>query len=186
MGYHTFDADRADELEAEGRRYRFLSAEELLWALSPGTDDVVADLGSGTGFYTDHVAPAVSRVFALDVQPAMHDYYREKGVPETVDLVTAEIADMPFETGQLDAAFSTMTYHEFASEAALREIRRVLVSSGRFVVVDWAASGRGAHGPPTEERFSAPEARDALRQMGFDIEFEAVRPETFVLAAERE
>lgn len=107
MGYHTFDADRADKLEDAQQRCRFLSAEELRWALSPAGDETVADLGSG--FYTDDVAPAVDDVYAVDVQEAMHDYYREKGVPENVELVTSGVDELPLETDSLDATFSTMT-----------------------------------------------------------------------------
>jgi len=186
MGYHTLDADRADKLENAQRRYRFLSAEELLWSLSLAGDETVADLGSGTGFYTDDVAPAVDHVYAVDIQEAMHDYYREKGVPDNVDLVTSGVDDLPFGADSLDAAFSTMTYHEFAGQEGLREIARVLEPQGTLVVVDWAASGSGSHGPPVDERFSATEAADALRRNGFEIEFEAVRPETFLLIARTE
>ncbi|AHG02279.1 S-adenosylmethionine-dependent methyltransferase (plasmid) [Halostagnicola larsenii XH-48] len=181
MGYHTFDASRADKLERAGRRYRFLSAEELLWALSLSPDDTVADLGSGTGFFTDDVAPHAGTVYAVDVQAEMHEYYREKGVPETVDLVTSDVSDLPFDDGAIDVAFSTMTYHEFASEDALAEIRRVLASGGRLVVVDWSATGPGDDGPPVDERYSADEAADALRAAGFDIEYEDTRLETFLL-----
>ncbi|WP_225336621.1 class I SAM-dependent methyltransferase [Halomicrobium urmianum] len=183
MGHHTFDADRADKLERAERRYRFLSAEELLWALDLSPTDAVADLGSGTGFYTDAVAPHAGTVYAVDLQEAMHDYYREKGVPENVELVTTGVGDLPLDDGSLDAAFSTMTYHEFASDDALDEIRRVLAPAGRLVVVDWAATGTGEEGPPLDERFTAAEAAEALAETGFRIEHEAVRPETFLLVA---
>ncbi|MFC4988320.1 methyltransferase domain-containing protein [Saliphagus infecundisoli] len=183
MGHHTFDVSRADRLEDAGRRYRFLSAEELLWALSPTPEDVVADLGSGTGFFTDDVAPHVDTVHAVDVQAAMHDYYREKGVPENVSLVTSDVGDLPLANGAVDVAFSTMTYHEFASDAALAEIRRVLAPDGRLVVADWAVSGTGEYGPPVEERYGADEAASALDETGFAVRHEAVRPETFLLIA---
>mgnify|MGYP000055993313 FL=1 len=183
MGFHTFDADRADKLEEAGKRYRFLSAEELLWALSPSDDDHVADFGSGTGFFTDDVAPHVDTVHAVDVQEAMHDYYRAKGVPDNVELVTSGVGDLPLATGSLDGAFSTMTYHEFASDDALAEIARVLKSDGTLAIVDWAASGDGRYGPPVDERFTAEEAVDALREAGFTVTHEAVRPETFLLTA---
>ena len=186
MGFHTFDASRADSLERPERRYRFLSAEELVGALGLDGDEAVADLGSGTGFFTDDVAPHAGRVHAVDVQDAMHDYYREKGVPETVDLVTSGIADLPFADAALDAAFSTMTYHEFAGEDALAEVARVLAPGGRLVVADWGASGSGETGPPVDERFDAATAADALRDHGFGVDRVAVRSETFVLEATRE
>jgi len=183
MGYHTFDASGADRLEQAGQRYRFLSAEELVWGLDLSPAETVADLGSGTGFYTDDVAPHADTVYAVDVQAEMHDYYREKGVPQNVELLTTEVGDLPFDAGSVDAAFSTMTYHEFASDDALAEVHRVLRADGRLVVVDWAATGSGEHGPPLDERFTAAEAAATLRPNGFRIEHEAVRPETFYLVA---
>ncbi|EMA55979.1 MULTISPECIES: class I SAM-dependent methyltransferase [Halococcus] len=183
MGYHTFDADNADKLEETAWRYRFLSAEELLWAISPSPEHVVADLGSGTGFYTDDVASHASEVYAVDVQEAMHEYYREKGVPTNVEPVTTGIEELPFEDASLDAAFSTMTYHEFASDDAFAEIRRVLRPGGRLVIIDWTATGTGENGPPLDERYTADAAADALRDHGFEIEHETTRPETFLLVA---
>lgn len=184
MGHHTFDAAKAENLE-DAARYRYLSAEELLWALDLSGDETVADLGSGTGFYTDDVAPFVERVWAVDLQSAMHEQYREKGVPENVDLVTTDVADLPFADDGLDAAFSTMTYHEFASDESLAELARVVRPGGRLVIADWAASGEGESGPPADERYSLADAVTALEEAGFAVEFEALRTETFVVTATR-
>ncbi|MFB6104934.1 MAG: class I SAM-dependent methyltransferase [Halobacteriaceae archaeon] len=186
MGFHTFDAEGADRLEEAERRYRYLSAEELLWAIDPTPRETVLDLGSGTGFYTDDVAPAAGTVYALDVQPAMHEYYGAKGIPENVSLIVGRVADLPFADGALDAAFSTMTYHEFARTAALQEVARVLQPGGRFVVADWAATGSGEVGPPPAERYTAGEARTAVAGAGFEVQHVAVRPETFLLVADVE
>ena len=183
MGYHTFDASRADKLEAAERRYRFLSAEELLWALSPSADETIADLGSGTGFYTDDVAARAGTVYAVDVQEAMHDYYAEKGMPENVEPVTTDIQELPFEDDAIDAAFSTMTYHEFTGDAALTEVRRVLAPSGRLAIVDWSAAGTGEHGPPLDERYTVATAVADLHEHGFGVEHAFTRPETFLLVA---
>jgi len=184
MGHHTFDIEKADNLE-ELSRFRHLSAEELRWALDLTGDETVADLGSGTGFFTDVVAPDADEVYAVDLQAEMHAYYREKGVPENVDLVTSDVADTPFDDDALDAAFSTMTYHEFASDAALAELARVLRPGAELVVVDWAASGAGSAGPPLDDRYSVEDAVEALQGAGFSIGFEALRPETFFLTATR-
>jgi ubiquinone/menaquinone biosynthesis C-methylase UbiE len=184
MGHHTFDAEKAEKLEEAGR-YRYLSAEELLWALDLSGEETVADLGSGTGFYTDDVAPSAEHIWGVDVQSAMHEQYREKGVPENVDLVTTDVADLPFDDDGLDAAFSTMTYHEFASDDSLAELARVVRPGGRLVIGDWAASGEGESGPPAAERYALDDAVTALENAGFAIEFEAVRPETFLVTATR-
>jgi ubiquinone/menaquinone biosynthesis C-methylase UbiE len=183
MGHHTFDPAKAERLEDTARRYRYVSMEEIVGALQPSEDAVVADLGSGTGFYADDVAPFVEKVYAVDVQDEMHSHYRDKGVPENVELLTAEVADMPLETDALDAAYTTMTYHEFASEEALGEVRRVLKDGVRFVVADWSSEGSGEVGPPTDERYSAEDAIRALEEAGFDVERADERTETFFLWA---
>jgi ABC-type glycerol-3-phosphate transport system substrate-binding protein len=166
MGHHTFPAADADRLEDAAMRYRHCSAEELLWALDPSPDDAVVDLGSGTGFFTDDVAPGVGEVYAVDVQEAMHDRYREKGVPENVTLVTSGAAELPFDGDAMDAAFATMTYHELPG-AAVEEAARALRPGGRFVIVDWTADGAGASGPPVEERYDADHAAAALDDAGY-------------------
>lgn len=182
MGFHTFPVERADALEDESR-YRYCSREELVGALALDGDETVADLGSGTGFYTDDVAPFAGTVYAVDVQSAMHDAYREKDVPANVEFVTASVGDLPFDDGELDAAFSTMTYHEYADESTLAELRRVLAPGARLVTVDWSANGAGESGPPTDERFAVDDATSALAATGFDVAHASERPETFLVVA---
>lgn len=194
MGYHTFPVDRADALEDPGR-YRYCSREELLAMLEPPADGVVADLGSGTGFYADDVAPFVETLYAVDVQSAMHDRYREKGVPDSVRFVTAEVSSLPFDDDHLDGAYSTMTHHEYASpeasaadgepDDALAELARVIRPGGRLVTVDWSSDGDADAGPPLSERFGLEEATAGLEVAGFEIERACARPETIAIVATR-
>jgi ubiquinone/menaquinone biosynthesis C-methylase UbiE len=182
MGHHTFDPAMADRLD-DRSRYRHLSAEELRGALALEGDETVLDVGSGTGFYTDDVAPDAGRLVALDIQPAMHELYRENGLSEGVAPVTASADALPLADGSVDAAVSTMTYHEFATETALRELRRALAPGARLVVADWSGDGAGAAGPPVGERYTPDEAETALRGAGFTVERVARRPETFLVVA---
>lgn len=182
VGFHTFDPDRADKLE-DVSRFRFCSREELVGHLHCTRESIVADFGSGTGFYTDEIAPFVGRLYAVDVQSAMHDHYREKGVPSNVSLVTSEIESVPFTDGELDAVFSTMTFHEFASPAALEELARILTDGGRVVIVDWTAAGSGDDGPPLDERYDLDTAIEQFEDAEFEVEFAQERPETFVIVA---
>lgn len=182
MGFHTYDVERADALE-DPTRYRYVSVDELLALFDPAPDQVVADLGSGTGFYTDDVAPYAGVVHAVDVQAEMHGVYREKGMPGNVRPVTAEVADLPFDDGALDGAFSTMTFHEFGSRAACAEVARVLAPGARLGVADWTAEGEGGDGPPLAERYSLTEAVELLEAGRFDVLWGDERRETFVLRA---
>jgi len=53
MKDHIMDSDKAEMLE-EKDRYKILSREEILANIEEG--ETVADIGSGTGFFTDDIA----------------------------------------------------------------------------------------------------------------------------------
>lgn len=182
MGFHTYPVERAPELD-DPSRYRYCSREELLGMLALDGSETVVDLGSGTGFYTDDIAPFAEQVYAVDLQAEMHEIYRKKGVPENVSFVTADVADLPIEDGDCEAAVTTMTYHEFYSEEALAEVKRVLGPEGRFVIADWSAAGSGESGPTTDERYDLASTRTQLEDAGFAVEYGTERPETFVVVA---
>ena len=183
MGFHTFDADEAERLSGADR-FRFCSREELLEPL--GRDDAeVLDLGSGIGFYTDEIAPFVDRVHAVDIQPEMHDHYRDRGVPDNVRLETAGAESLPFDDGALDGAISTMTFHESTTEAAMAELARILADGAPVVVVDWSRDGRGESGPPLDQRFDAGDARGFFEEAGFEVRLARERSETFRAVAVR-
>lgn len=178
---HTFDADNADRLE-DVSRFRYCSRDELVALLGPESD-IVADLGSGTGFYTRELAPHVQTLLGVDVQAEMHRHHRARGVAATVRLLTAEVDALPLADDSLDAAVSTMTFHEFCTPRGLSEVGRVLRPGGRFVNVDWSAEGAGEDGPPLPERQSASSASELVREAGLVVERATERPETFVLEA---
>jgi ubiquinone/menaquinone biosynthesis C-methylase UbiE len=179
MGFHTFDAAGADNLEDDSR-FRYGSREELLGLLGAHREQSLLDLGSGTGFYTRELAPHVGTVYALDVQDAMGVRHREEGLAGNVHLVTGVADALPFAADALDAAYSTMTFHEYATEAALAELARVLRPGGRLVTVDWSRTGPGDAGPPRDERFGLGRAVELQTDAGLVVERAADRVETFV------
>lgn len=182
MGFHTYPLERADALE-DPSRYRYCSREELVAAVGRDTSATVLDLGVGTGFFARDVAPFVDVVVGLDVQPAMLDLLADRDSPENLQGIVGAVESLPIGDGVVDVAFSTMTYHEYATPAANREVRRTLDGDGRLVTFDWTREGAGESGPPLEERYDLTTAVEQLQAAGFRVRRTEARPETFLLVA---
>ncbi len=102
--------------------------------LRPG--DAVADIGAGTGLFTELFAEEVGpkgTVYAVDIGPAFVKYIAERAkqhgqerVVKTV-LNTADSAELP--SGSIDVAFICDTYHHFEHpEKMLASIHRAVAS----------------------------------------------------------
>ena len=83
-GHGLFRPERAGVLEDEGRLGMQIGEAALADLLAlKGTEDV-ADLGSGTGFYTDRVARLTRGiVYAVELQPEIAAIHLAKGLPRT-------------------------------------------------------------------------------------------------------
>lgn len=182
MGFHTFPIERAESLEDPGR-YRYCSREELVAAVRSGPGGVALDLGCGTGFFARDVAPFVEDLLAVDVQPAMLGHLRATDPPPDVHPLAADAAALPLADGSVAVAYSTMTFHEYASATAHREVRRVLDPEGRLVTVDWSRTGAGEDGPDLAERYDLDGATRMLTAAGFHVIHTQERPETYLVVA---
>lgn len=172
------DAEKAEELEDESR-YRFVSGEEIVEHLSG--DDLVVDIGSGTGFFTDDIADAVEKVCAVDFQEQMHRHYRDKGVPENVELIQGKASEIEIEA---DVIVSIFSFHEIEQEKALETFSRVLEDGGKLVVFDWSARGSSDYGPPPEKRLDAESAAEKIGGV-LKVEEAVERRDTFKVVASR-
>lgn len=117
----------------------------LLRALKLNASDVVADIGSGTGFFTFRIAELVpsGRVYAVEVQQALVDTIRvraaHRGLRNVTPVLGAE--DNPaLPENRLDVALIVSSYHEFAHpKEMLEELVRALKPGGRLVLVEYRA-----------------------------------------------
>ena len=110
--------------------------------IRPG--DQVADLGSGSGYFTVHLARAVGpegRVYAVDVDEEMNAYLSERladeGI-ENVEVVLGEYEDPKLPDGQIDLLFTSNTYHHIQDRPAyFRRVQADLAPGGRVAVIEY-------------------------------------------------
>jgi SAM-dependent methyltransferase len=156
--------DRAQRLMDPRRLETQLSERDLVRLMALTGDEDVIDLGSGVGFYTDLIAALTTgTVYALDLQPEMHEFYRARGVPPNVRLVTGDVTHLDLAPASADVASSISVWHETGGEMDLPGFARALRPKGRLVIVDWRKDPEpGDGGPPAEIRFSKEEVVGAL------------------------
>lgn len=99
----------------------------------------VLDVGCGTGRLLEALAERTGNpeLFGIDSVPGMLDVARRR-VGQRATLLRGDAAQLPFDNANFQLVVSTSALHYFADvDAALREIRRVIDSSGNLVITDW-------------------------------------------------
>ena len=116
--------------------------EQILELAAPRADEVVADVGAGTGLLTLAVAPRVGRVWAIDISSGMLVYLRAKAGSaqlDNVEVATASAVSLPLVDDSIDVVISNYCFHHLShadKRRALAEAYRVLRPGGRLVIGD--------------------------------------------------
>ena len=135
--------DHVAHAEEIARSPGFLGLRDRILELAqPRPDDVVVDVGSGTGLLSLTIAPQVSRVWAIDIAAGMTEYLTAKAASaelENIETVTASAVSLPLVDASADLVVSNYCFHHLddgGKERALAEIHRVLRPGGRLVFGD--------------------------------------------------
>jgi len=95
----------------------------------------VADLGCGSGVFTDLLRQQGFQSVGLDISPKLIELGRRKY--PGLELIQGDAENLPFESGSLDGVLLSGLVHHFPDPRKVAsEIRRVLRSGGRFVAFD--------------------------------------------------
>ena len=136
----------------------------------------VGDFGTGSGHYARAAAAVVGhegKVYAIDVQEDVLKHLKlntHAHHQSTIDAVWGDI-EKPGGThlrdASLDAVLLANTFFQTENRfGLLKEMRRVLKSGGKLMVVDWAGS-YGGIGPASEKVVSEHAAEDFFISGGF-------------------
>ncbi|MGB5079864.1 MAG: methyltransferase domain-containing protein [Burkholderiales bacterium] len=122
--------------------------EEVVAALGLRAGDRVADIGSGSGYFTLRLARAVGpsgKVYAVDIDRGMNaalaERAREAGLAN-VEIIDARVDDSMLPASSVDLLFVSDTYHHIADRVPyFRNAAKTLRPGGRLAVIDF--DGRG-------------------------------------------
>lgn len=122
-----------------------ITGESLLNLLP--ADWVVADLGCGTGNASELLAPIVTRIIAVDREPAMLDAARKrlKGC-DNIEFREGDLCDLPIGDAELDAAMVLLVMHHVEEPGVVvKEVARVLKPGGVLLIVDMVEHDRESY-----------------------------------------
>lgn len=144
--------------------------DEVIAALALTPDARVADLGAGTGYFAARIAPRVAtgRVWAIDIEPTMVRYLRERAEREHLGnlfgvLCTADDAMIP---ERVDVVLIVDTWHHIDNRVAYaRHLREALRPNGRVVIVDYTQES--PEGPPPAMRLTPAQVDAEMTAAGY-------------------
>jgi ubiquinone/menaquinone biosynthesis C-methylase UbiE len=196
----VFDDTASQRLEAV-----YLTADivrqrkEVLAALALQPGETVLDVGSGPGLLMADVADLVGpegHVTGIDASDSMLALSRRRfadpPLRERTSVLKADATQLPFKTGQFDAAVSTQVYEYVPDvDRALAELYRVLRPGGRALILDtdWDSlvwntldsSLRDRFIDAWIKRFAHPHLPRTLRQRLRNAGFRGLRCDVLVL-----
>ena len=149
---HVMSYRGADWLERDDR-YLLEQPDRVIATMQLKPGDVVADIGSGSGYFTRRLAKAVlptGTAYGVDIQPEMNAILAENCKKEgitNVEIILSEEADPKLPSASVDWMLLVDVYHEFQQPIPmLAKMREALKPGGKVALLEYRLHGdTGAH-----------------------------------------
>ena len=168
---HTFSgAERWAHVFDDPARDAWQKPHEVIQALAPKPDAVVADIGSGTGYFAVRLANMVpgGRVYGVDVEPDMVKYLAERAKREKRANVVAVAGapDDPRLPEKVDLILLVDVFHHIdARERYFRKLQGYLKPGGRIAIIDFRLDA--PEGPPRAARIAPEQVKAEMKAAGY-------------------
>ena len=161
-------------LEDPGRE-EWQRPEEVVEKLGLKPGESVADIGSGSGYFTARLACAVGpagKVYAVDIDRKMLEYIERRAKEEqlqNIQTVLADPHDPKLPPGSVDLIFICDTLHHIADRRDYYPLlARGLKPGGRLVNIDFHKQPLPI-GPPVEMKIAKQAMIDEVKPSGFHL-----------------
>jgi SAM-dependent methyltransferase len=145
---------------------------EVIEALALKPDAIIADIGSGTGYFTVRLANMVpqGRVYGVDIEPDMVKDLSDRAKREKRDNVVA-IAGAPGDPRlpeKADLILMVNVFHHIEDRAAyFRKLQAFLNPGGRIAIIDYRLDS--PDGPPKSARLAPESVIGELKGAGYAL-----------------
>lgn len=144
LGLTAFSTkDRIAAYESPDRA-EWQKPEEVIQALNIQQGSRIADLGSGSGYFTFRLAEATGpsgKVYAVDVNSEMNDHVNmraDKGGYQNVSTILAATDDPKLPKGDIDLVFSCDSYHHLENRTQyFKNVKQYLKPGARVAIIDF-------------------------------------------------
>jgi ubiquinone/menaquinone biosynthesis C-methylase UbiE len=152
-------------LEDPGRD-EWQKPHEVVMALKLRPDEVIADIGAGTGYFSRRFARHAGKVLAVDIDAKLLEI-AGKDAPPNLTTVLAAPDDPKLAANSVDTVFFCDVLHHIANRPAYyAKLKSALKPGGRVVIVDFHKRPLPV-GPPPAMKLSPEEVELELKTAGF-------------------
>ena len=143
-------------------------------ALALRKNQVLADIGAGTGYFTVRIAKRYpeSKIIAVDIEPDMVAYVANRAKAAGLKNVetTLTFADRDVELPEpADVIFIADTYHHIPDrEKYFSHLSKFLKKDGKLAIIDFKIDS--PEGPPVEHRIKPEQIQKELEPSAFYLE----------------
>ena len=173
---HSFgDAGKWAKVFDDPKRDAWQKPHEVIQALALKPDAVVADIGSGTGYFAlrfAHMVPK-GRVYGVDTEPDMVKYLAERAKREGMAnvIAVAGSAGDPRLPERADLVILVDVFHHIEDrEGYFSRLRASLNSNGRVAIIDFRMDS--PDGPPKAARIAPEQVKAELKRAGYALDRE--------------
>jgi SAM-dependent methyltransferase len=164
------DAEKWSKVFDDPERDAWQKPAEVIAALKLAPEALVADIGSGTGYFAVRLARAVpqGKVFGVDVEPDMVRFLNERAAKEKLPNLSAHLAAEgdPKLPAPVDLVLVVDTYHHIPQRASyFQQLRAALKPGGRVAIIDFRPDS--PTGPPPKHRIAPKIVAEEMALAGY-------------------